>query len=296
MERTANSLISMTLLNKLATWGSLVKFSHSVFALPFALMMVVFVSRARPITAVDFSALILCIVAARTAAMGFNRWVDAEIDKVNPRTVNREIPKGLVSKKEAGVLIASSSTLFLMGAWLLGHHCVVLAPAVLGVLFGYSLVKRYSSLCHLVLGVSLSLAPGGVWYALTAEWSWQPVPIMVAVALWVAGFDILYSCQDESVDRELGLFSIPRVVGAQRAIGIAALLHGVSLALLVWGGALFSVGAMYYCGVALFGALIASQYVAIQSKGIACVDQVFFTRNGAASVMLFTAALLDRAF
>lgn len=285
----------MRLARRISTWGSLVKFSHTLFALPFALIMVVFVSRARPITWSDFLALVVCIVAARTAAMGFNRWVDAEIDKVNPRTVNREIPKGVVSKREACVLIVTSSAIFLLGAWGLGRHCLVLAPAVLGVLFGYSLVKRYSSLCHLVLGIALSLAPGGVWYALTAQWSWQPVPIMAAVALWVAGFDILYSCQDESVDRELGLFSVPRMLGVSRAIVVAAVFHSASLALLTLGGSLFSVGVIYYCGVALFGLLIASQYVAIKSNGIACIDQVFFTRNGAASVMLFIAVLLDRA-
>jgi 4-hydroxybenzoate polyprenyltransferase len=283
----------MGIRQRVATWGSLVKFSHSIFALPFALIMVLLISRERPLSALSLSMLVVCIVAARTAAMGFNRLVDVEIDKANPRTKNREIPSGVVTKREAAALVVSACAVFVTGSAMLGVHCLVLAPVVLVVLLGYSYVKRFSSICHVVLGIALALAPGGVWYALTAEWSWRPVPLMGAVALWVAGFDILYSCQDEEFDRGVGLFSVPSMIGVTRAVRIAALLHLFAVAMLVWSGSLFHVGIIYYLGVALFAALLLSQYLAIILKGISCIDQVFFTRNGAASVLLLLSVLID---
>jgi 4-hydroxybenzoate polyprenyltransferase len=278
---------------RIATWGSLVKFSHSVFALPFAMIMVVLIARSQSISATHLLALLVCIVSARTAAMGFNRLVDARIDSINPRTRNREIPSGVVSRFEGVALTTVAALLFFVGAAVLGVHCLVLAPLVLGVLFGYSYMKRWSALCHLILGIALALAPGGVWYALTAEWSWLPVPLMGAVALWVAGFDILYSCQDEEFDKTHGLFSVPSLVGAQRAVRVAGLCHLGSVALLIVSGSLFDAGALFYAGVSVFSLLLVSQYVAIGKRGLACVDHVFFTRNGAASVLLFVFVLLD---
>jgi 4-hydroxybenzoate polyprenyltransferase len=283
----------MTIAQRIATWGSLVKFSHSVFALPFAMMMVVLIARSHSVSAIQLSALLVCIVSARTAAMGFNRLVDVQIDSKNPRTQGREIPSGKVSQFEGIVLTSVAMLVFFAGAAVLGRHCLVLAPVVLGVLFGYSYVKRWSALCHLILGIALALAPGGVWYALTAEWSWLPVPLMGAVALWVAGFDIVYSCQDEAFDREQGLFSVPSLLGARRAIIVAALCHLASVLLLVVSGGLFDGGLVFYLGVAVFSLLLVSQYVAISRRGLECVDQVFFSRNGAASVLLFVFVLLD---
>ena len=283
----------MILFRHLRTWGSLVKFSHSVFALPFALMMIVLVSAERPVSFGQVLLLIVCVVAARTAAMAFNRYVDAEIDARNPRTVSREIPAGLVSKRSALTLVVSSSLLFMVGAAALGSHCLELSPLVLVVLLGYSLMKRFSSWCHVVLGVALALAPGGVWYALTGEWSWRPVPMMVAVMLWVAGFDILYSCQDAEFDRENKLWSAPRLLGARGAQRCAALLHGACFTFLALNGLMFSVGALYWVGVTIFGGLLLSQHLVVTRRGISCVDQVFFTRNGTASIALFVCVLLD---
>ncbi|MEY4667436.1 MAG: hypothetical protein RL518_135 [Pseudomonadota bacterium] len=283
----------MTPLHSLRTWGRLVKFSHSVFALPFALMMIVFVSAERPVSLQQVVLLVVCVVAARTAAMAFNRCSDAEIDARNPRTANREIPAGVVSKRSATVLILVSGAVFIAGAGGLGAHCLWLSPFVLAVLFGYSLMKRFSALCHVVLGIALALAPGGVWYALTGEWSWRPVPMMVAVMLWVAGFDILYSCQDADFDRANNLLSVPSLLGTRGAQWSAALLHLASFAFLVLNGSMFSVGAFYWLGVAVFGVLLLSQHLAVARRGISCVDQVFFTRNGTASIALFVCVLID---
>jgi 4-hydroxybenzoate polyprenyltransferase len=285
----------MILLQRLHAWGSLVKFSHSVFALPFALVMIVLVSLERPVTFAQVLLLVVCVVAARTAAMAFNRYVDAEIDARNPRTAGREIPAGFVSKGSALALIVASSVVFFLGAAGLGTHCLFLSPLVLCVLCGYSLVKRFSSWCHVVLGIALALAPGGVWYALTGEWSWRPVPMMVAVTVWVAGFDILYGCQDAEFDRTNKLWSVPSVLGIERALWCACLFHVAALAFLIVNGFMFPVGASYWIGVSIFGVLLLSQHVAVKRRGISCVDQVFFTRNGAASIALFACVFVDVA-
>ncbi len=283
----------MTLIQRLAVWGSLVKFSHSVFALPFALMMVVFVAAERSITVWQIVLLILCVVSARTAAMAFNRFVDAEIDARNPRTANREIPAGIVSKRSALRLVIASSGVFIAGAFGLGTHCLVLSPIVLVVLLGYSLMKRVSSWCHVVLGIALALAPGGVWYALTGEWSWRPVPLMVAVILWVSGFDILYSCQDAEFDKEQSLFSVPSVLGIEHATKLSILLHVLSVIALVMNGVIFHVGGVYWLGVAIFAAFLVSQHRTVHTVGLSSIDQVFFTRNGAASIALCVCVTLD---
>jgi 4-hydroxybenzoate polyprenyltransferase len=283
----------MSLVERLSVWGSLVAFSHSVFALPFALMMIVLVAGERSVTITQIALLIVCVVAARTTAMAFNRYFDAEIDARNPLTMNREIPAGVVSKRSALLLILVSGGAFIAAAAGLGWHCFVFSPLVLCVVFGYSLVKRYSSWCHVVLGVALSLAPGGVWYALTGEWSWKPVPLMVTVTLWVAGFDILYSCQDAEFDRAQRLFSVPSVLGIERAKLLAFTLHIAALGFLVLNGYLFSVGAAYWLGALVFAGLLISQHRAVKVHGIGCVDRVFFTRNGAASILLFVFVLVD---
>jgi 4-hydroxybenzoate polyprenyltransferase len=283
----------MSLLQRVAVWGSLVKFSHSVFALPFALMMVVLVADERVVTALQIALLILCVGAARTAAMAFNRYVDAEIDARNPRTANREIPAGIVGKGSAFALVGASSLVFIVGAWGLGNHCLVLSPLVLVVLLGYSLMKRFSSWCHVVLGLALALAPGGVWYALTAEWSWRPVPLMVSVIFWVSGFDILYSCQDAQFDKEQKLFSVPSVLGIDRATKLSALLHGLSVVALAINGLMFHIGEIYWVGVCIFAAFLISQHRIVSRHGLESIDQVFFSKNGAASIALFLCVALD---
>jgi 4-hydroxybenzoate polyprenyltransferase len=283
----------MSLLQRVAVWGSLVKFSHSVFALPFALIMIVLVAQERAITVAQISLLIVCVVSARTAAMAFNRCADSEIDARNPRTAGREIPAGVVGRGSALSLVVVSCAVFVAAAWGLGTHCLVLSPCVLAVLLGYSLMKRFSSWCHVVLGIALALAPGGVWYALTAEWSWSPVPLMVSVILWVAGFDILYSCQDAEFDRGQGLYSVPSVLGIERATKLSTFLHGLSVVALATNGLMFNVGGLYWFGVGIFAVFLFSQHRIVRRLGLSSIDQVFFSRNGAASIALFLCVALD---
>jgi 4-hydroxybenzoate polyprenyltransferase len=225
--------------------------------------------------------------------MAFNRVVDAGFDARNDRTKIREIPAGHISRSEGLVLVVAASVVFIAAAFGLGSHCGVLAVPVLGILCGYSFVKRFSSLCHLVLGLSLALAPGGVWYALTATWSWIPVPLMVSVLLWVAGFDILYACQDYEFDRTHGLMSVPSLLGIQAARWLSSLLHLGSVASLVVFGLEIGFGVFFWLGVVSFSVLIASQHRTIFKRGLASIDQVFFVRNGLASVVLFISVLVD---
>jgi 4-hydroxybenzoate polyprenyltransferase len=233
-------------------------------------------------------------VAARSAAMAFNRVVDARIDADNERTMGREIPTGRVSIREAWLLVGTASLIFIGGSFGLGWHCGVLSVPVLGLLCGYSFVKRLSSLCHMILGLALALAPGGVWYAVTATWSWQPVPLMVSVMFWVAGFDILYACQDEKFDRAHGLRSIPSSLGFVGARIVAGVLHAGSLYFLARFGLSFNLGVWFWCGAALFAVLIASQHMVVHQRGVCSIDQVFFTRNALASVALLGFVSLDQ--
>ncbi len=284
----------MVVLERLALWASFVKFSHSIFALPFALIMMVVLGRAYPLSWMQVVSLLVAVVAARTAAMAFNRLVDASIDAENPRTRGRELPSRKVSSREAWGVTIASAVVFAVAASALGMHCLMMAPPVLVVLLGYSLLKRFTSMCHFVLGLALALAPGGVWYAMTATWAWQPLWLMGAVLTWVAGFDILYSCQDMEFDREHGLFSVPRYLGFRRARLVAATLHVTTVALLVQFGIVFELHAAYAFGVALFAALLLNQHLVVARRGITCIDQVFFSRNGAASLLLFAFVVLDR--
>lgn len=286
-------MLSKSLVERVVLWGRLVKFSHSVFALPFAAIMVLAVWQRYPVTWQQLVLLLICVVAARTAAMAFNRVVDAGFDARNDRTKIREIPAGHISRGEGLVFVVAASIVFIAAAFGLGSHCGVLAVPVLGILCGYSFVKRFSSLCHFVLGLSLALAPGGVWYALTVTWSWTPVPLMVSVLLWVAGFDILYACQDYEFDREHGLMSVPSLLGIRAARWLSSLLHIGSVFSLIVFGLEIGFGVFFWLGVVFFSALIASQHRTIFKRGLASIDQVFFVRNGLASVVLFISVLVD---
>lgn len=276
---------------RVRVWGSLVKFSHSVFALPFAMGMLVVAAHRAPVTIAKLLLMLVAIVSARTAAMAWNRLIDRHIDAANPRTAVRELPRGEVSATSVWQLVFISSIVFLWASWMLGWHCFVLAPIVLLVLLGYSLTKRFTPYSHLVLGLCLSAAPGGVWYATVGTIELTPLILMSAVLCWTAGFDILYSLQDEQFDRGAGLFSIPSKFGIGRAYLISAALHVACLVLLVWFGLFVGLGALYFVCLGGFGALLVRQQV-IARRSIAEIDPQFFANNGYASVIFLIATLL----
>lgn len=273
--------------------GSLVKFSHTIFALPFALSMFIIVSKDHGVRFDQLVWILLCLVSARTAAMGWNRYLDRSIDAKNPRTQTRELPTGKISSLSVLFLVSFSAALFFFGSYLLGTHCLVLAPLVLGLLFFYSWTKRFTSLAHVVLGLALALAPGGVWYALTAEISYKPVLMMLAVLFWVAGFDILYSCQDSEFDRQEGLHSIPAKLGVENAFLLSRLSHMLSIIFLYFTGVAFELGVFYFLGVGIFCIFLFAQHAMLRVDDLSKIDAAFFNRNAQASFLYFICTSLD---
>lgn len=278
---------------QLRIWGSVVKFSHTIFALPFALAMYFIVLRFQTFQIDQLFWILVALVSARTAAMGYNRLIDRYIDARNARTSEREVASGRVSISSVSLLVALSSLIFILAAAALGRHCLYLSPLVLLVLLGYSWTKRFTAAAHLVLGLALACAPGGVWYALTAQFNWLPVWLMLAVLCWVAGFDILYSCQDLEFDKEEGLFSVPAKFGIENAFKIAWYLHLSSLVLLCTFGLLAGLNWPYYVGLAVFAAILISQHYLINPRDLKRIDAAFFNRNGLAACVYFLAVMLE---
>lgn len=283
----------MEIVRTVQNWGGLVKFSHSIFALPFALSMALYVTHRQAVEPIKFAWIILALVAARSAAMTFNRIVDRHFDALNPRTRTREIPAGRINIRSAQIFLFLSALVFVFSAAALGTHCLVLSPVVLGVLLIYSVTKRFTSYSHFVLGISLALAPGGVWYAFTAEFAWLPVPLMLGVMFWVAGFDMLYACQDREFDAENHLHSMPVKLGADGAFLAARILHLLTLICFVWFGIWADLGLFYFIGIAFFAWLLFDQHSIVSPDDLSRLDAAFFTRNGVASIVFFVFMWLE---
>ena len=260
----------------LRTVGSLVKFSHTIFALPFALAAVVLALPHGSFTWTKLLLVVVAIAAARTAAMAFNRLVDRDIDADNPRTRDRELPRGALSVAFVRALVIGSSLVFVACAALLGSLPLYLSPVALGLALGYSYVKRFSSLCHLVLGAAIAFAPGGAWIAVGAPVTLAPWLLVSAVATWVAGFDVLYSLQDEGFDRAAGLCSIPSRFGIVGALWISAALHVLTAACLVAVGVTLGRGVAYYVGCAIVAGLLAYEHALVRPHDLSKLDKAFF--------------------
>jgi 4-hydroxybenzoate polyprenyltransferase len=282
--------------NTIVLWGRLVKFSHSVFALPFALSMALILSGRYPFGIWQITWIVLAVVSARTAAMAFNRLVDAEIDARNPRTRTREIPSGVLPRRSVAILVVGSSALFICSAGALGLHCLVLSPLVLAVLLGYSLAKRFTRFAHLWLGFALACAPGGVWYALTGVFAWTPLWMMGGVLFWVAGFDLLYACQDAEFDQAAGLHSIPATLGVRNAFRLAACFHVLAVVLLSVFGREMGMGLWYGVGMMAFSVALLSQYLVVSPERLEHINAAFFTRNGAASLLYLAGVVAELLF
>lgn len=283
--------------SRLIAYVNLVKLPHTVFALPFALVGVVLASYRRPLRLSDVVWVILAFTAARFAAMAFNRIVDREIDRRNPRTAMRELPRGVLSVAEAGLAVVIASGLFVYSAAQLNQLCLLLSPVALAWVFFYSFTKRFTRWSHLVLGWSLAIAPVGGYLAVVGSWSrpwWMLIALAVGVATWVAGFDIFYSLQDVPFDREQRLESIPATVGEVQAIRVARLMHVISIAALVAVGLVIHAGLWYWMGVALAGALLLYEHSLVVPGDLSKLDAAFFTMNGMISIAFFLFVLLDR--
>lgn len=281
-------------LEKLQSLGRFVAFSHTIFALPFAVGAGLVCTRDIPVTASQALWIVICLVSARTAAMAFNRIADRKWDALNPRTVNRGLPSGEIKLSEALALLSLSTNFFLFGSWMLGYHCFLVSPFVLLVLFGYSLAKRFTGASHFILGLALACAPGGVWYALTGEFALVALPLMGAVLFWVAGFDIIYSCQDQEFDRSVGLFSIPARCGVVSALWVARIAHLISFSLLLTFGFVAHLSLIYNVCIVFFGLFLVRQHVLVRQNTIERANSVFFTQNGMASMTFLLATFLER--
>ena len=284
----------------LRPYFSLVKFSHTIFALPFALLGF-FLGTLDAQNGFGWDRLLLvlgCMVFARSAAMGFNRWLDRDIDLKNPRTAVREIPAGAISPRAALVFVVVNSLLFVVCAALLNPLCGWLAPVALLVILGYSYTKRFTFLCHFVLGLGLALAPVGAYLAVTAQWALLPVLFGGVVLLWVSGFDILYALQDETFDREEQLFSIPVRLGRVRALRLSRFLHVLCAGLLLlavwWQITYYPVfGGLTLLATALFLGLLVYQHTLVSATDLSRINLAFFTTNGVASVLFGLLIIVD---
>lgn len=278
-----------------ADWLSLVRFSHSVFALPFALTALLVATDGRP-SAKLFALVVAAVVAARTSAMAFNRYLDREIDAANPRTQSREIPRGVVSPAGALALTLAAGGAFLVLAFLLAPICGYLALPVLVVLLGYSWAKRFTSLAHLWLGISLGFAPPAAHLAARGVVDpsiLAPLLLGLAVSLWVAGFDVIYSAQDADFDRNAGLWSLPARLGVRSALRLAALGHALAIPLFAGFGWLSGLSWPYHLGVAIVAALLWSEHRLVRGGDLSRVDAAFFQRNALVSMLMLAATAID---
>ena len=271
---------------------SLVTFSHTIFALPFALLSAVLAAGGLP-EAGKLLWILVAMVGARSSAMAFNRIVDRDVDAVNPRTARREIPSGAVSVPAAAAFCAFSAGIFVAAAWFLNPLCFALSPVALAIVLGYSFTKRLSALSHLALGLGLAIAPVGAWIAVTGRFAATPVALGLSVLFWVAGFDVIYSLQDEAFDRANGLFSLPARLGARRALDFSTIFHAVSLVLLYGVFVLSEGGPLFGAGVVLAGIFLVRQHILVSPKDLSRVDAAFFTANGWLSVAVFLCGALD---
>jgi 4-hydroxybenzoate polyprenyltransferase len=276
----------------LLTYLSFVRFSHSVFALPFALTGALLAWRVHPFQWVQVLWIAVCMVSARSAAMGFNRLVDARYDALNPRTAMRELPRGAMSMREAGIFVAVSSLVFVYGAAQLGGLCLMLAPVALAIVFWYSLAKRYTAYTQLFLGLAMAVAPVGGWMAAGGRGGAEPWLLGLAIGLWVGGFDILYACQDVGFDRDHGLRSIPARFGVGAAIRMSRLMHVATVLVmaLLWRAA--DLPSLYLWGVGIVACLLAYEQSLVSEQDLSQVRRAF-DLNGYVGIIYFVATALS---
>lgn len=283
------------LLGKTNDYLSLVKFSHTVFALPFALVgyFLGATQEAYGFGLRTFLLMLACMIFARSAAMAFNRYADYRYDSLNPRTATREIPSGRISKRNALIFVIISSLLFVTATALLNRLTLILSPVALLVILGYSYTKRFTPLCHLILGLGLSLAPIGAYIAVTGTFALLPVIYSGIVLTWVSGFDIIYAMQDEKFDRQTGLYSIPAVTSPRKALLISTGLHILSALLVAAAGLAGDGGVTYWAGALIFLALLVYQHSIVKPGDLSRVNLAFGTTNGIAGVLFGILVIID---
>jgi 4-hydroxybenzoate polyprenyltransferase len=282
----------VALLTNIKTTLEMIKWEHSIFALPFALCAAMLAAGGMP-TAAKLGWIVLCMVSARSAAMAFNRIADARIDAANPRTAMRAIPAGTLSQKFAGIFVAIACALFVLGAARLNRATLYLSPIALAVVLLYSYTKRFTRWSHLVLGFALGIAPAAAWIGVRGSLDPRILLLTAAVTFWVAGFDVLYACQDIDFDRANGLNSIPQALGIRRALILARVLHVLMLGLLLALVIVFGLGKLAIAGVIAVALLLAYEHSLVSSNDLSKLNAAFFTMNGVIAVVFFVFVAAD---
>jgi len=280
---------------KVGNYLSMVKFAHTIFAMPFALMGF-FLATGQTGNTPDWTLLLLvlaCMFFARNAAMSFNRYIDREFDKNNPRTANREIPAQIIKPIYALIFCVVNSLLFIAATWFINPLCFYLSPVALIIVLGYSLTKRFTSLSHFILGLGLALAPTGAYLAVAGNFNILPILFSFAVLLWVTGFDIIYALQDDEFDKQNNLRSIPVALGRKRALILSLFLHVISSTVLMAAGLYGSFGILYWIGFSVFILLLFYQHTLIRPDDLSRINLAFFTLNGIASILYGIFVILD---
>lgn len=292
--------MGMKLKEKIRNYGGLIRFSHTIFALPFALASVALAWPSHPITLTAFFWILVAMVGARSAAMGFNRLVDRRFDGLNPRTRSWQLPQGTVTVREAIALTAVASLVFVYAAYRLNFVCFALSPVALAIVFLYSLTKRFTWTSHLFLGLALSLAPLGAWLAVSGSpidllELTTPLFLALAVLFWLAGFDIIYSLQDHEFDRQHGLFSIPVRFGVAGALRLSSFFHFCTALALALVGLSAEMGVIYWLGVAAVSAILFWEHRIVSVNDLSRINRAFFDFNAYVSIGYFVATLMDVA-
>lgn len=269
----------------------MIKFSHSIFALPFAFTSALIAASGVPAPRQIFW-IVVAMVGARSGAMGLNRIIDRKIDADNPRTAGRELPRGAIGVGETVLFVALSFGVMVFAAYMLNPLCLMLSPVALAVLFLYSFTKRFTWASHFVLGLAISASPLGAWIAVRGSFSWEIVPLAAAVIFWLAGFDVLYALQDLEFDRSYGLYSIPRRFGIRSSLYLARIFHLISYVLLVLNGLLFGLGAAYWIGMFIVAGLFVYEHSLIRESDLSRLDMAFLNMNGYISMTIFIFTLI----
>ncbi len=276
---------------RIATYLSFVRFSHSVFALPFALTGALLAWRTAPFSWAQVGWIVVSMVSARSAAMGFNRLVDARWDALNPRTAMRELPRGAMSSTEAAIFVAVSSAILVFAASRLSTLCLALSPVALGIVFWYSLAKRYTAYTQMFLGLAMAVAPVGGWIAAGGGAGAEPWLLGAAIGLWVGGFDILYACQDVDFDLRAGLRSIPTRFGVRRSITLSRVMHVATVVAMAWLWQAAALPALYLVGVAFVAVLLAYEQSLVSDTDLSQVKRAF-DLNGWVGIVYFASTAL----
>ncbi len=285
----------MKLFSRTGNYLSLVKFSHTVFAMPFALVgyFLASANEGHGFSLRTLLLVIVCMVLARSAAMSFNRLADHRFDTMNPRTASREIPSGVISRRNALIFVIVSSVLFVVATAFINNMTLLLSFPALAVVLGYSYTKRFTPLCHLILGLGLSLAPIGAYISVTGHFALLPLVYSAIVLTWVSGFDIIYALQDDEFDRSAGLYSLPAVLTRSQALAVSVSLHVLTAVLVFAAGFLGEAGLLYWIGSAIFLALLVYQHFIVRPDDLSRVTLAFGTLNGIAGLLFGFFVILD---